>query len=274
MTPMSDLTIFQSFVLGILQGLAEFLPVSSSAHLSLAPWAFGWPEPGLAFDVALHVGSLVALLWYFRAEWAALVRSALTIVTTRRVDTDAERRVIWLVIATVPGAIAGLLLEKQAETVFRAPALTACALIVMGIVLWAVDANASSVRALPSMRARDAFLIGCAQAFALIPGVSRSGATITAGRSLGFDRSSAAVFSFMMSMPIIAAAAVLKVPKVVAQGGFNATLAVGVAAAAVSSWLAITVLLRFVQRHGYGVFAIYRFVLGAAVLLLVALRGA
>ncbi len=271
---MTDLTIVQSFILGLLQGLAEFLPISSSAHLSLAPWAFGWPEPGLAFDVALHVGSLVALLWYFWAEWIALLNAALAIVSGRRVETDAERRVIWLVLATIPGAIAGLLLEKQAESAFRAPALTACALIVMGIVLWAVDAKAPDTRGLSSMRNGEAILIGCAQAFALIPGVSRSGATITAGRALGFNRSDAAVFSFMMSMPIIAAAAVLKVPKVLAHGGFNATLPpVGVVAAAVSSWIAIRVLLRFVQRHGYGAFAIYRFVLGALVLALVAQRG-
>src|SRR6185312_2045607 len=172
--------MFQAFVLGALQGLAEFLPVSSSAHLALAPWAFGWPEPGLAFDVALHAGSLVALLWYFRTEWLALTRASVSIVTTRRVDTPEKRRAVLLVIATIPGGIAGLLLEKKAETVFRAPALTAAALIVMG-------ARASRARNLGAFTRLDAFLCGCAQAFALIPGVSRSGATITAARWLGFD---------------------------------------------------------------------------------------
>ena len=157
---------------------------------------------------------------------------------------------------------------------FRAPALTAVALIVMGALLWAVDARARSDRALSSSTRRDALLIGCAQAFALIPGVSRSGATITAGRALGFDRSSAATFSFMMCMPIIAAAAVLKVPKALAQGGVPLPLVVAVVTAAVSSALAITVLLRFVQSRGLGVFALYRFALGAAVLALVAHRAA
>lgn len=271
---MNDLTLFQSFVLGALQGFAEFLPVSSSAHLSLAPWAFGWPEPGLAFDVALHLGTLVALLWYFRAEWVALVGAALTIARTRRVETVEQKRVVFLAIATVPGAIAGLLLEKQAETIFRAPALTAIALIAMGAVLWVVDARSRSARVLPGMSAVDALLIGCAQAFALIPGVSRSGATITAGRALGFDRQSAAVFSFMMSMPIIAAAAVLKVPKALHESGVSMPLLVGVTTAAVSSWLAIAVLLQFVKTRGFGVFAVYRFVLGGAVLALVAARGA
>ena len=271
---MNDLTLFQSFVLGALQGFAEFLPVSSSAHLALAPWAFGWPEPGLAFDVALHVGTLVALLWYFRVEWVALLRAAQAIVRTRRVDTVEQRRVVLLVIATVPGAIAGLVLEKQAETIFRAPSLTAMALIAMGGLLWIVDARSRSTRTLSGMAMADALLIGCAQAFALIPGVSRSGATITAGRALGFDRSSAAVFSFMMSMPIIAAAAVLKVPKALHASGVTASLLLGVATAALSGWLAIAILLRFVQTRGFGVFVVYRFVLGGAVLALVAVRAA
>jgi len=270
---MHDLTTFQAFVLGALQGLAEFLPISSSAHLALAPWAFDWPEPGLAFDVALHVGSLVALLWYFREAWAGLVRAAIAIVTTRRVETVEQRRVVLLVIATIPGGIAGLLLEKKAETVFRAPALTAAALIVMGAVLWIVDARASRERTLDSFTNLDALITGCAQAVALIPGVSRSGATITAGRALGFDRASAATFSFMMSTPIIAAAAVLKVPKALAQGGVTLPLAVAVLAAAASSAVAIDVLLRFVKTRGLGVFALYRFALGAAVLALVAHRA-
>ncbi len=270
---MNDLSAFQAFVLGALQGLAEFLPISSSAHLALAPWAFGWPEPGLAFDVALHVGSLVALLWYFRAEWIVMARAALSIVVTRRVETVEQRRVILLVIATIPGGIAGLLLEKKAETAFRAPALTAAALIVMGAVLWIVDARASRDRTLDSFTNRDALLAGCAQAFALIPGVSRSGATITAGRALGFDRASAATFSFLMSMPIIAAAALLKVPKALAQGGVTPPLAIAVVTAALSSVLAITVLMRFVKTRGLGVFALYRFALGAAVLALVAYRA-
>lgn len=270
---MHDLSVFQAFVLGALQGLAEFLPVSSSAHLALAPWAFHWPEPGLAFDVALHAGSLAALLWYFRVEWMELVRAAGAILATRRVTTIHQRRVVLLIVATIPGGIAGLLLEKKAETAFRAPELTAAALIVMGALLWIVDARASRARTLDDFTNTDAFVAGCAQAFALIPGVSRSGATITAARALGFDRESAATFSFMMSMPIIAAAAVLKVPKALAETGLTLPLAVAVLTAAISSLFAIGVLLRFVKNRGLGVFAVYRFVLGAAVLLLVAHRA-
>lgn len=267
------MTVYQAIVLGILQGLAEFLPISSSAHLSLAPWLFGWPEPGLAFDVSLHVGTLVAILWYFRREWADLTHAAWTIVTTRRVRTVEQRRVVFLVIATIPAAIAGLLLEEYAETVFRAPAITAGALIVLGFLLWLVDRMMPERRTLDTMRWSDALLVGLAQVLALVPGVSRSGATITAGRALGLDRSTAAVFSFLMSMPIIAAAAVLKVPDAVRETGFSAPLVAGVLAAALSGWLAIAVLLRFVTRHSYAAFAIYRVLLGVFVLWLIFGRG-
>lgn len=271
---MTEPTLFQAFVLGVLQGLTEFLPVSSSAHLSLAPWAFSWPEPGLAFDVSLHVGTLVALFWYFRREWLAIARAAFAVAATRRVEGEQQWRAVFLVIATIPGAVAGLLLEKKAETVFRVPGLTAAALIVMGAVMWAVDARSGNARRLSAMRWRDALLVGCAQAFAIVPGISRSGATLTAGRALGFDRSSAAVFSFMMSMPIIAAAAVLKVPEALAASGLTMPLTVGVASAAVSSWIAIDFLLRFIRNRGFALFGAYRILLGAAVLGLVFLRSA
>ncbi|MEJ7761014.1 MAG: undecaprenyl-diphosphatase UppP [Gemmatimonadaceae bacterium] len=260
------MTVFQALVLGLIQGLTEFLPISSSAHLSLAPFLFGWQDPGLAFDVALHVGSLVAVLWFFRKEWAALIRAAFGMIRHRRVETVEEKRVVFLILATIPGAIGGLLLEDKAETVFRAPALTACALIVMGIILWAADRFSAQDKPLAGMRWFEALIIGTAQVVALVPGVSRSGSTISASRVLRFDRQSAAVFSFLMSMPITAAAIILKVPEVIREGGYSAPLIVGVLAAGVSSWLAISVLLRYVSRHSYGVFALYRVILGIVVL--------
>ena len=260
------MTVLQALVLGAIQGLSEFLPISSSAHLAIAPWLFHWRDPGLAFDVALHFGTLIAVLWYFRVQWAALVGAAARIAVHHRVETEEERRVIYLVIATIPGAIAGLALEKYAETVFRDPRLIATVLIVMGIVLWWVDKQAARDRPLESMRWMDALLVGLAQMFAIIPGVSRSGSTITAGRALRLTREGAAVFSFLMSMPIIAAAALLKVPQVLRTEGLSAPLVVGVLASAVSGWLAIGVLLRFVLRRSYGVFAAYRVVVGLIVL--------
>ena len=267
------MTIFQALVLGIIQGLTEFLPVSSSAHLALAPWLFGWEDPGLAFDVALHFGTLVAVLWYFRKEWGELIAAAISILRKRRIETVEEKRVVFLILATIPGAIGGLLLQKKAETAFRAPALTATALIVMGIVLWAADRFSQKTRELPAMRGVDALLIGLSQVFALIPGVSRSGATITTGRLRKFDRQSAAVFSFLMSMPIIAAAVVLEGPKALHSGALAPELVVGVIASGLSGWLAISVLLRYVTRHSYGIFALYRVLLGVLVFVVLYARG-
>lgn len=267
------MTVFQAIVLGVLQGLAEFLPISSSAHLTLAPWLFGWPDPGLAFDVALHVGTLAAVLWFFRREWFRLAAAGLRVVAQRGARTAEERRAIFLLLATIPGGIGGLALGDLAASTFRSPALIATALIVMGVLLWAVDRLVPPSRELDSMRWTDALLVGLAQVCALLPGVSRSGSTITAGRLLGFDRQSAAVFSFLMSMPITAAAAIHEVPKAIAEGGFGAPLIAGVLASGFSGWLAISILLRYLSRHDFAIFAIYRFVLGAIVFALLALRG-
>lgn len=267
------MSVWQAIVLGVVQGLAEFLPISSSAHLALAPLLLGWTDPGLAFDVALHLGTLLALAWYFRAEWLRLIRAGFAILRQRAVRSDDEWQVVYLVIATIPGAAAGLLVKDYAETVFRAPMLTAVALMVMGALLWAADRFAPRARGLDGLRARDALLVGCAQMFALIPGVSRSGSTMTAARALGFARPAAARFSFLMSMPITVAAVVVKAPEAVATHGVSAPLIAGIAAAAVSSWLAIDVLLRYVSRYSFGVFALYRIVVGAGVLWWLTTRG-
>jgi undecaprenyl-diphosphatase len=267
------LTVLQAIVLGALQGLAEFLPISSSAHLALTPWILGWESPGLAFDVALHVGTLAAVLWFFRSQWVALARAGWRIARTRRIDTEEERRVLFLVIATIPGGIGGLLLADYAETVFRTPALIATTLIVMGVILWAVDRYSPHAVTMSQMRWTHALIFGLAQVFALVPGVSRSGSTMTAGRAMGFHRESAAVFAFLMSMPITAAAALYEVPRAIAAGGLGAPLVAGIIASALSGWLAISVLLRYVARHGFGVFAVYRIALGLGVLALVAARS-
>ena len=267
------MTPLQAIALGIIQGLSEFLPISSSAHLALAPWLFGWEDPGLAFDVALHLGTLIALLWYFRTEWAALVRAAFGILTTGRVETPEKRRVVYLIIATIPGAIGGYLLQEQAATAFRSPQLIAIALIAMGVVLWLVDKLVGQARVLGEMRWIDAMLIGLSQVIALIPGVSRSGSTITTGRGLRFDRESAAEFSFLMSMPIIVAAIVVEGPKALAEGGLTNEIMSGIVASAVSGWLAISILMRYVSRHSYGIFAFYRVVLGIGILAVLYARG-
>ncbi|MDP9280194.1 MAG: undecaprenyl-diphosphatase UppP [Gemmatimonadota bacterium] len=267
------MTPLQAIALGIIQGLSEFLPISSSAHLTLAPWLLGWEDPGLAFDVALHLGTLIAVLWYFRMEWIALVKAAFGILTTGRVETPEKRRVVYLIIATIPGAIGGLLLQSRAESAFRDPQLIAIALIVMGIVLWLVDKLVDQQRVLGEMRRLDSLLIGLSQVIALIPGVSRSGSTISTARGLRFDRESAAEFSFLMSMPIIAAAVIMEGPKALQQGGLTNELMSGVVASAISGWLAISILMRFVSRHSYGIFAFYRIALGLVVLGVLYARG-
>jgi len=267
------MTPLQAIALGVIQGLSEFLPISSSAHLTLAPWLFGWEDPGLAFDVALHFGTLLAVLWYFRMEWVALIKAAFGIITTGRIETPEKRRVIYLIVATIPGAIGGLLLQSRAESAFRDPQLIAIALIVMGLLLWLVDKLVDQRRILGEMRWLDALLIGLAQVIALIPGVSRSGSTITTARGLRFDREGAAEFSFLMSMPIIAAAVVLEGPKALHEGGLTNELMSGVVASAISGWLASSILMRYVSRHSYGIFAWYRVILGIAVLAVIYARG-
>ena len=267
------MTPLQAIALGIIQGLSEFLPISSSGHLALAPWLFGWEDPGLAFDVALHLGTLLAVLWYFRMEWLTLIKAAFGILTTGRIETPEKRRVIYLIIATIPGAIGGYLLQGKAETAFRSPQLIAIALIVMGLILWLVDRAVDQRRILGEMRWIDALLIGLAQVIALIPGVSRSGSTITTARGLRFDRESSAEFSFLMSMPIIAAAVILEGPKALQESGITNELMSGVVASAISGWLAISILMRYVSRHSYGIFAFYRLIVGIAVLAVIYARG-
>ncbi|MEN9509881.1 MAG: undecaprenyl-diphosphatase [Gemmatimonadota bacterium] len=266
------MTVWQAIVLGVVQGVAELLPISSSAHLALTPYLFGWEDHGLAFDVALHLGTLLALFWYFRAEWMAMASSAWRITRTRRIEDVHDRRLVYLIVATIPAGIGGLLLEDLAESTFRSPALMAVTLALMGVVLWAADRWSIRSRTIEEITLRDAMLVGCAQVLALVPGVSRSGSTITAGRLLHLDRASAARFSFLMSMPITAAAVVLKMPEAVAISGWSTPLVAGVASAAISAWLTITVLLRYVAKHSFGVFAVYRLVLALVIVLTIAAR--
>ncbi len=266
------MTVFQAIILGIIQGLSEFLPISSSAHLALTPWVLGWPQPGLSFDVALHLGTLIALVWFFWQEWVRLARAFFSIVRKRRVETESERRFTWVVIATIPGAAAGYLLQEYAKTIFRTPALTGTMLILMGLILWLVDRKARQDRGIETMTWKDAVAIGLAQMFAIVPGVSRSGSTITAARALGYSRDAAAVFSFLMSLPIITAAVVFEGRHAI-EDGISAPLVAGVIASAASGWLAISVLLKFIARNSYGVFAAYRIVVGLGIIALALYRG-
>jgi len=264
----------QAIVLGIVQGLGEFLPISSSGHLIVVPWLLGWPDHGLAFDVALHLGTLAAVLFAFAGDWVKLVSSAARCLLRGRPFAEPEARLLWLLaLASIPGAVAGLLLDKWAETVFRSPGLVATTMAVMGAVLLAADRRvAASGPGAEQVSLRDAVLIGLSQALAIVPGVSRSGATISAGLFLGYRREEAARFSFLLATPITAGAALVKVPHLVRTAELSVVLP-GMVAAAVFGFLAIRVLLAYVRGHDYVPFVIYRFAFAVAVAIALVARG-
>jgi undecaprenyl-diphosphatase len=278
--------ILHAIVLGIVQGLSEFLPISSSGHLLLAPWAFGWHDfAGNAdlektFDVALHLGTLLGAIAYFRADIITLVRAAFfparapAMVTTGTLAADhptveADRRLAWLLLLScIPGGVTGALLETPIEDHLGQIWLIAIMLIAFGLILYWADHLAGD-RHVTDFRLRDALLMGTGQALALSPGVSRSGVTISVGRKLGFDRDAAARLSFLMGIPIIAGAVVLKLGKQFARGfphGFAAPFAWGIVASGVSGYLAVWALLRLIRTRGFTPFVIYRIAAGVIVL--------
>ena len=262
------MTLLQSVVYGVVQGLGEFLPISSSAHLILAPWLFGWTDPGLTFDVALHVGTLVAVVAYFWRDWVRLIHKGFTEAL------GSEGRLFWyLVIATIPGAVGGFLLEKKAETVFRAPLLIAIMLIAMGLLLYAADRWGAKKKGLRTVTFPASLWIGLCQVAAIVPGVSRSGVTMTAGLSVGFTRESAARFSFLLSTPIILGAALVKIPHLLSNpSAITMDFLVGVIVSCVTGFASIGFLLRYIQTRSFVPFVIYRFLLGALVIAVAVIR--
>jgi undecaprenyl-diphosphatase len=258
----SEPSLLQAFVLGAVQGLGEFLPISSSGHLIVVPWLFGWPDQSLTFDVALHVGTLVAVAGAFAGDWLRLLRGGVSGLLSGRPFAERDSRQLWLIaLASVPGAVVGFLLDHWAETVFRAPWLVACDMALLGAVLFVADRGARSDGP-PVDGVRDALLIGLAQSLAIVPGVSRSGATITMALFLGYPRGEAARFSFLLATPITFGAAVLKLRHI---HGVDASMAVGMLTAAVCGVLAIKVLLAYVRTRDYRPFVAYRFAFAALV---------
>lgn len=251
--------LLQAIILGLVQGLGEFLPISSSAHLVLTPWFFHWNDPGLTFDVALHFGTLVAVIAYFWRDIISLVVSGLT--RPRSLDG----RLFWyLIVASIPGAIAGVILEDYAETIFRSPLIIALMLTIMGIGLWWGDRVGIKKRRLEEVSLRDSLIVGISQALAIIPGVSRSGITMTAGLMTGMKRETAARFSFLMSIPIIAGAALLKITDLTLQD-LNMEFITGVLTAGIVGFLAIKFLLQYLRQGSYLIFTWYRIILAALV---------
>lgn len=265
------MTTWQAVWLGILQGLGEFLPISSSGHLIVVPWLLGWPIQSLEFDVALHVGTLVAVLAAFAGDWWRLCTGAARGLAEKRFAPEA-RTLLLIVLGSIPAGVAGLLLDEWAETVFRAPALVATTMALLGVVLYVADRRASAAEGPEGeITLRDALLIGSAQALALVPGVSRSGATISMALLLGHRRQEAARFSFLLATPITAGAALVKVPHLLHGADYSVVLP-GMIAAAVVGLLSIKLLLGYVRTRDYRPFAYYRWAFALVVFAVILVR--
>lgn len=259
--------ILQALVLGIVQGLTELLPISSSAHLNLIPWIFNWDIPE-SFDVALHFGTLLAIALFFFKDWIELIKGGYNQVVKKK--KSFEGKMFWyIVIATIPGGIIGFILDHfVGDSLGNMPLLIAIALIVMGIILYVVDKKAPNKTKYEDMNFKQTFLIGLSQALAFIPGVSRSGITMTTGRLMGVDRASTAKYSFMLSAPIVLGATLYKLKDF----DFGIPFLVGVLSSFVVGLLVIKFLLQYLQKGSFKGFAIYRVVLGILVIGLYIIR--
>lgn len=255
------MTIFQSIFLGIIQGLTELLPISSSAHLFLIPWLFKWQIPE-SFDVALHFGTLLAIGIFFFKDWVQLIKGGINQVKGKKSN---DGKMFWyIVIATIPGGVIGFLLDHFLKDYFKKPIIIAIALIIMGIILYLADKYSKNKTEYNKLTLKQTFIIGLSQCLAFIPGVSRSGITMTTGRALGINREACAKFSFMLSTPIVLAATILKFKDFV----FNIQFVLGVLASFAVGILVIKFLLEYLKKGSFKGFAIYRIILGIAVIVI------
>ena len=270
------MTIFQALLLGILQGATEFLPISSSGHLVLVPWLLGWQKPGLTFDTVVHLGTLVAVVIYFRLAIWQITLGVLATLRERSLAND-DGRLGWLIaLGSVPAAVIGFLLEDFFENLFGAPLIVSCLLLVTGLILFLSERVSRRERQLASIGVKDSLLIGLAQAGAIAPGISRSGATIAAGLGLNVDREAAARFSFLLALPIILGAGLFKLKDTLEVGVSNAEvtlLVTGFLAAAISGYACIYFLLAYVRRHSLTVFTWYCWAFGIFCLIVALARG-
>ncbi len=265
----------QAIILGTIQGASEFLPISSSGHLILAPWFFGWRDNGLSFSVALHFGTLIAVIAYFWKDWILIFKNQFINRQQTKINIKYGRNIfLILVVATIPGVLAGLFLEKIAETTFRHPLLVAFNLIFWGIILLIADKKTATVakqktnnesKTVKDINFTDGVLIGVAQALAIVPGTSRSGITISMGLFRKLDRVSAAHFSFLMLTPIVFGASLLKSKELI--NSFNLTMFWGILFSSLSGWLAIKFLITFVEKSSYKIFFWYRLILAIIIII-------
>ena len=256
------MSVFQALIYGVVQGIGEFLPISSTAHLILVPWLFGWQDPGNVFDVALHLGTAFAVIMFFFKDWVNLIRAGFTKPKTK------DGKLFWLlVLATIPGGLAGVLFDKYMGK-FSNPALIGVMLIVMGIVLYVSDKIGKNQVDLKDMGLGKSILVGLSQAIAIIPGVSRSGITMATGRLLGVTRDGIARFTFLLSAPIILADGLYHAKDLRNVQIDILPFMVAVITAAIVGMLSIKFLLNYIKTKGFGIFAIYRLALGAFVIVL------
>lgn len=264
------MNLIEAIILGIVQGLTEFLPISSSAHLLIIPWIMGWQEPPFVFDTSLHIGTLVALLVYFRKDVLELLKSFFRILKTKNVKDDKEGKLaLLLLVGTIPAGLIGFLFEKMIEEKLHSPYIIVTTLIVLGIFLWIVDVKSKKNRDLEDITLKDALFIGCAQALALIPGTSRSGITMTAALLANFNRETAARFSFLLSIPITAAAALFKLKdlfKIEMTSDLMDDFIAGILVSGLVGFLCIKYLLKYLRTNSFAVFAIYRIIVGIILL--------
>jgi undecaprenyl-diphosphatase len=259
----------QAIVLGLVQGLTEFLPISSSGHLRIVPAFFGWEDPGAAFTAVIQLGTMAAVLLYFRADLWRIATAWLRSLRDSSLRGEIDARMGWyIILGTIPIGVLGLAFKDPIETKFRSLELIGASLIVFGLVMLAAEKASRRDRLLRDINARDGFVIGCAQALALVPGVSRSGATISAGLLLNFDRAAAARYSFLLSIPAVVTSGLFEL-----RHAGEGNLPIGATALAtllafISGYASIAFLLRYLERHSIGVFVVYRVVLGVVVIAL------
>jgi undecaprenyl-diphosphatase len=271
--------LYQAIVLAIVQGLTEFLPVSSTAHLWLVPWIMKWKDPGLTFDVALHAGTLVAVLLYFWRYWLEMIKMVLGMSdSSDGGPTKAgsipllgeNRKLFWfLVIATIPGGIAGFLFERAADEQLRTPLVVGTALILVGLVMWAGERMGSREVSLGQVSLVDSIIVGVAQAFAVIPGVSRSGSTMAVGLFRGMNRETAARFSFLLATPLVAGACLKKGMEIHHHGlpaDMHLPFIVGIVVSTLVGYAVIAALIRYLERQTFTIFVVYRVILGVVLL--------
>jgi undecaprenyl-diphosphatase len=271
------MSLFHAVVLAVVQGLTEFLPVSSSAHLILIPWLLHWPDGGMAFDVALHAGTLLAVILYFLGTWVSLTLNGFGIRYPAAATAQQFRlnqRLFWFLVAgTIPGAVVGFLFEGFIDRTLRNPALIACALIALGLVMAAADSISRLDRHMEQVTLSDSLIVGSAQALALFPGVSRSGITIVAGLWRNMTRETAARFSFLLATPLIAGAALKEVPELLRLRHTGAldislsTIFISIAVSAIVGYAVIAFFLRYLQTRTLKIFVVYRIAFGIVVLL-------